>query len=87
MVLLNLLQVLRCLSELISPAEASSVSCGTNDREPLLTANHITAWVSVFSILIANRHMYVREQGSNVAQHASFFIIVKLQITDAFEYK
>jgi len=35
MVFLNLLQVLRSLSELISPAaaRASSVSCGTNDGD------------------------------------------------------
>lgn len=39
------MQALRCLSELISPAAAgaSSVSYGTDDREPFLTVEPITS--------------------------------------------
>jgi len=43
MVLLNL-QDLKRFSEVISPAaaEASSVSYGTDDRDPILTTEHVT---------------------------------------------
>jgi len=70
MVLINL-QVLRCLSELISPAAAGAAMCPINsyamdDKDPVL---NLIVKCSASSILVTHRWTYGGGQGSHDPQH------------------